>query len=108
MMQGLPRVHYRPRTGASYEAPLDLLVPALMRMRNCTDSVKTLVLLDSLPDILLPALAEVASQKTYIPPIAVKTLVKYCGPAFLDRTLGTTRGRTLRARYAERETLSGL
>jgi hypothetical protein len=108
MMNGLPRIHYQPRASASYEAPLDLLVPALMRLRNCTDSLKTLVLLDSLPDILLPALAEVASQKTYIPPIAVKTLVKYCGPAFLARTLGDSRARTLRARYAGREVLSGL
>ena len=61
-MQGLSRVHYQPRTGASYEAPLDLLVPALMRLRHCNDSLKTLVLLDSLPDILLPALAVAASQ----------------------------------------------
>src|SRR5258705_9973282 len=90
MMQGLPRIHYRPRTGASYEAPLDILVPALMKLRNCTDSLKTLVLLDSLPDILLPALALAASQKTYISPIAVRTIVKYCGPQFLARTLGET------------------
>jgi hypothetical protein len=71
-MQGLPCVHYRPRTSASNEAPLDLLVPALMRLRNCTDSLKTLVLLDSLPEILLPALALAASHKTYIPAVAVK------------------------------------
>jgi hypothetical protein len=40
-------------------------------------SFKTLVLLNSLPDLLLPALAQAASQKTYVPPIAVKTIVKY-------------------------------
>jgi hypothetical protein len=91
-------LRYRPRTAASYEAPLDLLVPALMRLRNCTDSLKTLVLLDSLPEILLPALAQAGSQKTYIPAIAVKTIVKYCGPKYLARTLGEARARALRAR----------
>jgi hypothetical protein len=107
-MQGLPRIHYQPREAATYEAPLDILIPALMKLRHCTDSLKTLVLLDSLPDPLLPALAQAASQKTYIPPIAVKTLVKYCGPDFLTRTLGAARARCLQSRYAERDVLSGL
>jgi hypothetical protein len=102
-MLGLPRIHYTPRTSASYEAPLDILVPALMNLPKCDDSLKTLVLLDSLPDIILPALAQAASQKTYIPPVAVRTVVKYCGPAFLARTLGPERARCLRKRYAERE-----
>jgi hypothetical protein len=99
-MQGLPRIHYQPRQGATYEAPLDILIPALMRLRQCTDSLKALVLVDSLPDLLLPALALAASQKTYVPPIAVKTIVKYCGLAFLTRTLGAAQARNLRARYA--------
>src|SRR6202051_5087483 len=100
-MQGIDRVHYRPREGATYEAPLDILIPALMKLRACTDSLKALVLVDSLPDIILPALAFAASQKTYVPPVAVKTIVKYCGPAFLTRTLGRERALNLQARYAQ-------
>jgi hypothetical protein len=107
-MQGLPRIHYTPRTSASYEAPLDILIPALMKLRMCDDSLKTLVLLDSLPDILLPALAWAASRKQYIPRVAVKTLVKGCGAEFLERCLGKMRARELMARYVEGETLSGL
>jgi hypothetical protein len=100
-MQGMPRIHYQPREAATYEAPLDILIPALMKMRQCDDSLKALVLADSLPDIILPALALAASQKTYIPPVAVKTLVKYCGQDFLARTLGRERARNLQARYAQ-------
>ncbi len=107
MMNGLPRIHYQPRSGASYEAPIDLLVPALMRMRNCKDSLQMLVLLDMLPEMLLPALALTASQKNY-PAVAVRTILKYCGPVYLDRTLGKERARNLRARYADREVISGL
>ncbi len=108
-MQGLPdRIHYSPRQGASYEAPLDVLIPALMRLRNCQDSLSTLVLIDSLPDTILPALAWAASSKTYIPRVAVKTLVKYCGSMFLERCLGKTRARELLGRYAEAKVLSGL
>jgi hypothetical protein len=98
-MQGVPRIHYTPREGASYEAPLDVLIPALMRLRECNDSLKTLVLLDSLPDLILPALAFAASRKAYIPAIAVKTTIKYCGPAFLERALGKSQARNLQARY---------
>jgi hypothetical protein len=100
-MQGVPRIHYQPRQSASYEAPLDILIPALMKLRECNDSLKALVLMDSLPDIILPALAFAASQKTYVPPVAVKTVVKYCGPAFLVRTLGRERARNLQARYVQ-------
>jgi hypothetical protein len=107
-MQGLPRIHYRPRQGATYEAPLDILIPALIKLRECTDSLKALVLLDSLPDIIWPALAFAASRKSYIPKIAVQTVVKACGADFLARTLGTERARCLRARYAERDVLSGV
>jgi hypothetical protein len=108
-MRGLPdRIQYAPRQSATYEAPLDVLIPALMRLRKCEDRLSTLVLIDTLPDLILPALAWVGSSKTYIPRVAVKTLVKYCGPVFLERCLGRTRARELAGRYAERETLSGL
>jgi len=79
-----------------------------MKLRHCNDSLKTLVLLDSLPDLILPALAQAAAQKTYIPAVAVKTIIKYCGPAFLERTLGKSQARALRARYAERDAISGI
>lgn len=98
-MQGIPRIHYQPRESATFEAPLDILIPALMKLRECNDSLKALVLVDSLPDIILPALAYAASRKNYVPPIAVRTLVKACGPDFLARTLGRERARNLQARY---------
>jgi hypothetical protein len=107
-MQGLPRIHYAPRSGASYEAPLDILIPALMKLRTCDDSLKTLILVDSLPDIILPALAWAAASTTYIPRVAVKALVKCCGPLFLERCLGKVRARELLARYAESNVLLGL
>jgi hypothetical protein len=107
-MQRSERIHYAPRSAATYEAPLDILIPALMKLRECDDSLKTLVLLDSLPDIILPALAWAASRKHYIPRVAVQTLVKGCGPLFLERCLGKARARELMARYAEGEVLSGL
>lgn len=99
MMQGLPRIQYAPRQGAQYEAPLDILIPALAKLRQCTDDLQTFVLLDTLPDIILPALALAASQKTYIPEVAVRSVVKYCGPEFLERCLGKSRARVLDARY---------
>ena len=95
----IDRVHYHPRDGATYEAPTDVLIPALMKLRGCNDSIATLILADSLPDIILPALAFVASQKTFVPPVAVATLIKYCGPRFLHRCLGTQRAKQLQARY---------
>lgn len=108
-MMGLPRIHYAPRSGATYEASLDILIPALTKLRSCNDSLATLVLVDSLPDIILPALAWAASRKAYIPRVAVQTLVKCCGPLFLERCLGRKRARELSSRYAaEPEVLSGL
>ena len=100
MMMLVPdRVQYAPREGASYETPLDVLTPALMRLRKCEDSLSTLVLIDSVPDILLPGLAWAASEKRYIPPVAIKTLVKACGVAYLERCLGKERARILLQRY---------
>jgi hypothetical protein len=87
---------------------LDVLIPALMKLRKCDDNLSTLVLIDSLPDIILPALAWAASQKRYIPSVAVKTLVKYCGPLFLERCLGGKRSRELLARYPKRAALLGV
>lgn len=108
-MRGIPdRIQYSPRQGATYEPPLDVLIPALMRLRKCEDRLSTLVAVDSLPDIILPALAWAASSKTYVPRVAVKTLVKYCGPEFLKRCLGKTRARELSGRFAEAGALSGL
>jgi hypothetical protein len=101
MQDVIERIHYHPRQGATYEPPLDVLMPALMKLRECNDSLKVLVLVDSLPDIILPALAYAASQKRYVPTVAVKTLVKACGPVFLTRTLGRERARSLQARYAQ-------
>jgi hypothetical protein len=100
-VQGIDRIHYQPRQGATYEAPLDILIPALMKLRECNDSLKALVLVDSLPDLILPALAYAASRKAYIPKVAVQTVVKFCGPDFLARTLGRERARSLQARYAQ-------
>jgi hypothetical protein len=71
-MQRTERIHYAPRSGATYEAPLDILIPTLMKLRQCDDSLKTLILADSLPDIILPALAWAASSKPFIPRVAVK------------------------------------
>jgi hypothetical protein len=59
-----------------YRNQPDILIPALMKLRECYDSLKTLVLADSLPDIILPALAWAASSKHHIPRIAVQTLVR--------------------------------
>jgi hypothetical protein len=85
VMQGLLGVHYAPRSGATYKEPLDILLPALMKLRHCDDSLKTLILLDSLRDILLPAKTW---RKQYILRVAVKTLVKDCGAEILERCLG--------------------
>src|SRR4051794_34330424 len=101
----IERIQYAPRQGATYEPSLDVLVPALARLRNCTDSLATLVLIDSLPDMILPGLAWAASQKTFVPRVAVETLVKYCGPSFLERCLGKRRSRQLLARYPKRAAL---
>lgn len=102
-MRAVERIHYAPRSAASYEAPLDILIPALAKLRACDNSLKTLVLIDSLPEMLLPALAWAATQKRFIPSVAVETVVKACGPLFLERCLGRNRARDLKARYAERK-----
>jgi hypothetical protein len=102
------RIQYAPRSGATYEPPLDVLIPALMKLRTCEDSLSALVLIDSLPEIILPALAWAASSKRFIPGVAVKTLVKYCGPAFLERCLGKARARELLARYPNRAAIENL
>ena len=107
-MQGLPRIQYAPRSGATYEAPTDVLVPALMRLRDCKDPLDVIVLLDSLPDLIVPGLAYVASQKRYIPSFAVQAVVTYCGPEFLERCLDKPRARELLRRYPKRAALSGL
>jgi hypothetical protein len=49
---------------------------------------KILILLDSSPDILLPAKTWAASRKQYIQRVAVKTPVKGCGAEFLGHCLG--------------------
>ena len=70
--------------------------------------LKTLVLLASLPNMLLPALTQAASQTTYITSVAAQAVVTYCGHDYLARTLGRNRARGLQVRSAEREGLSGL
>lgn len=77
----IERVQYAPRQGVTFEPSLDVLIPALERLRACRDKMDVLVLTDQVPDIILPALAWVASRKTYIPHFAVETLVKCCGAA---------------------------
>jgi hypothetical protein len=67
--------------------------------------LSTLVLIDSLPDMILPGLASVASKRTYVQRIAVETLVTYCGPVFLERR---KRSRELLARYLKGAGLSGV
>lgn len=100
MVAGLPdKIQYAPRDGASYEPDLYILAPALARLQKCEDSLSTLVLIDSLPDIILPALAWAAAEKRYIPPIAIRTLVKACGPAFIERCLDKERARILLQRF---------
>lgn len=48
--------------------------------------------MDSLPDMILPGLAYVASRRHYIPHAAVQAVVTYCGPLFLERCLERTEG----------------
>lgn len=102
----MERIQYAPRQGATYEPSLDILVPALAKLRECRDSIDTFVLIDSLPDMILPALAWAASRKTFIPSVAVQAVVTYCGPLFLERCLGKKRARELLTRYPKRAALS--
>lgn len=107
-MRVIERIQYAPRQGATYEPSLDILVPALARLRECETSLDALVLIDSLPDMILPGLAYVASRRHYIPHAAVQAVVTYCGPSFLERCLGKKRSRELLRRYPKRAALSGL
>lgn len=93
------RIHSNPRTGAVETDLPDVLVPALNSLRTCNDSIDTLILIDSLPDMLLPGLAFTAARRPNIPRVAVKTLVRYCGPLFLERCLGKANAKELFARY---------
>lgn len=95
-----------PRSGATFEASTDVLIPALMKLGDCRDKMDVLILTDQLPDIILPALTWMASRKTYIPHFAVGTLVKCCGPQFLGRCLDRSRSRELLRRYPKRAALA--
>ncbi|OAF14125.1 hypothetical protein AXW67_00580 [Bradyrhizobium neotropicale] len=102
------RIQYAPRQGSTYEPSLDILVPALVKLRDCQNSIDALVLIDSLPDMILPGLAWAASRKTFIPSFAVQAVVTYCGPLFLERCLGKKPARELLTRYPKRAACSGL
>jgi hypothetical protein len=45
----IERIHYAPRSGATYEPSLDILLLALSRLRACNDSLDALVLIDRCP-----------------------------------------------------------
>lgn len=102
------RLHYSPRTGSLETDTPDILIPALSGLRPCRDSIDTLVYIESLPDLLLPALAWEASRKPFIPRVATHTLVKYCGALCLRQRLGARKAAQLLARYPLRETASSL
>ena len=104
----MERIQYAPRQGATYEPSLDILVPALAKLRECEDALSALVLIDSLPDMILPGLAYVASRRQYVPHAAVQAVVTYCGPLFLERCLGKKRSRELLKRYPKRAARAGL
>jgi hypothetical protein len=94
------RIHFAPRSAALNEEPPDVLVPALTKLRACTTPFDVLLLIETLPDAILPALTWAASRKGFIPHVAVKTLVKACGQAFLQGQLGKFRAHELMARYS--------
>jgi hypothetical protein len=98
------------RTGALEVDMPDVLAVALARLRRCrVDTLDVFVLCDELPELILPALAWVASRKPYIPRESVRVLVKYSGSLFLERCLGRRRARELIVRYQDdKQTLSGL
>lgn len=104
----MERIQYAPRQGATYEPSLDILVPALAKLRECQTSIDALVLIDSLPDMILPGLAYAASRRQHIPRDAVQAVVTYCGDRFLERCLGRRCSRELLKRYPKRAALSGL
>ncbi len=107
-MNNVVRLHSAPRTGALEADVPDVLVSALVRLRECRDSIAALVLADQLPEQMLPALAWAASRKPFIPRIAVQTLVRYCGPLFLERSLGKSNARELALKYRDTRAVSGL
>lgn len=104
----MERIQYAPRHGVNFEPPLDILAPALARLRKCENSIDAPVLIDSLPDLILPGLAYVASRRQHIPRDAVQAVVTYCGDLFLIRTLGRKRARELLKRYPKRAAVAGL
>ncbi|MDO8980303.1 MAG: hypothetical protein Q7V17_13825 [Afipia sp.] len=94
-------MHRTPRTGALNEEPPDILIPAMGKLRECGTGFDTLMLIEAVPDALLPALAWFASRKRDMPRAAVTALVKACGFAHLERGLGRTRTRELMAAFGE-------
>jgi hypothetical protein len=102
--------HSTPRTGPLEGEMPDVLAFALSRLRRCNpDTLDIFILCDELPDLVLPALAFVASQRSYIPRESVRVLVKYCGPLFLERCLGRRCARELVAKYKDdKQVVSGL
>jgi hypothetical protein len=89
------RLHHTPRTGSAEIETPDILIPALGVLRKCRTSLDVFLMIESVPDELLPALAWAASRKRYLPRVAVETLIKACGFAHLERGLGRARTREL-------------
>ena len=100
------RLHHAPRTAAVNDEPSDLLIPALAQLRGCATSLDVLILMDTLPDGIMPGLAWAASRKRHIPAFAIKALVRACGVAHLERGLGIARARELTATYLNRPALN--
>lgn len=98
-MSAVDRIHHHPRGAAINTAPSDELVPALSKLSKCQNDFATLVLLDSLPTRILADLVWAASQKRYIAPVAIRTIIKACGRPYLEKTLGRERARILSQRY---------
>ncbi|QDM17554.1 hypothetical protein [Tardiphaga sp. vice278] len=96
------RLHHAPRTAAVNDEPSDLLIPALAQLRACATSLDVLILMDTLPDGIMPGLAWAASRKRHIPAFAIKALVTACGAAHLELGLGRVRARELTSTYSSR------
>ena len=91
VMQRLPRIHYTPRTGVSYESAARHVGPGsdeAALVRRYPDDACSFGLVAGHP---------VACERGQrcISNVAVKTLVKGCGAEFLERCLGKTRPREL-------------
>lgn len=99
MMSAIDRIHYHPRGAAINAAPSDELVPALAKLSKCQNDFATLILIDSLPAKILPDLAWAGSEKRYIAPVVIRTLIKACGRPYLEKRLGRERARILSQRY---------